>query len=236
MFVTIALTLAIILLCAAILREENRRKSKYSYYVCKASKADSEAKNNKDKEAIGALQSQLKEKDEVIEKLRTELNELNAKMDTYLSLTKTSQELVLRNDERVQTVNKLWEEKNIELERQVSGLKEEVLRLKRRAEKADDELNSYQHKVNNLSRLLAQSEDRNEELESQVEHLIQVEDLCQQKTLRNQQLQADIEHLEELRRKESERFRNSVRERETKIEQLESICSELRMTTAVTSL
>ena len=236
MYVTIALTLCIILFCVAILREENRRKSKSSYYLSNASKSYSDVNDNKDNEAVVALKSQIKDKDETIEKLRTELNELKAKTDTYLSLTKTSHELVLRNDERVQTVNKLWEEKNFELERQVIGMKEEVLRLKRQIEKADDELNSYQHKVNNLNRLLAQSEDHNEELESQVEQLIELEDVCQQKTQRIQHLQADIEHLEELRRKESEKFRNSVKERENKIQQLESICSELRMTSAVTSL
>lgn len=236
MLVTIGLTLAIIVFCVAILREDNRRKTNSNNYLRDGQKKDSDVNDNEDNEVVVALTAQLNDKDQVIDKLRRELTDLSTRMDTYLSLTKTSQELVLRNDERAQTVNKLWEEKNTDLERQVIVLQEEVVRLKRQIEKADDELNSHQHKVNTLNRLLAEGEDRIEDLESQLEHLIEVEDMGQQKTMRIQQLQGDIEHLEELRRKENEKFRNNIREKETKVQQLESICSELRMTTAVTSL
>ena len=236
MLVTIALTLSIIIFCFAIHREEKRRNSKLILNSSDSTKSDSEVNENNENNESVLLKKQLREKEEIICKLRAELKECNEKMETYLSLTKTSQELVLRNDERVQTVNKLWEDKNLDLEKQVNGLNEEVVRLRRQIEKADDELNSHQHKVYNLNRLLQESEDRVEELESQLEQLADVDEKCHQQSLRIQRLQGEIEHLEELRRKESDKFRNLVKDKELKIQQLESICSELRMTTAVTNL
>jgi hypothetical protein len=66
-------------------------------------------------------------------------------------------------------------------------------------------------------------------LESELEQLIEVDEKCHQRTLRIQQLEADLENLEELRRKETDKLRNSIRDKDSKIEELENICSEMRI-------
>jgi chromosome segregation ATPase len=227
MILTITLTISIIIFCIAIAREENRRKSKQFY--TQSSREDSDVLNESNDNECEVLKQKLREKEDIISRLKGEYTDTNLKMETYLSLTKASQELILRNDERVRTVSKLWEEKAEQLEKQVSNLNEEIVQLKRQIEKSEDELNSHQHQVNNLNRQLADRDDRIEELESELEQLIEVDEKCHQRTLRIQQLEADLENLEELRRKETDKLRNSIRDKDSKIEELENICSEMRI-------
>lgn len=229
MFVSVVLIISILTFCWVIQREEKRRKEKLKFYFNSKdesiSPTDEMTKsslthfNNENNDELKSLRKQINDKNEIINKLQREKDEENHKVFTYLSISKTSQELVLKNEERMITMSKLWEDKVRSLENKNKSMENEMTNLKNRIEKDEDELNSRQHQINNLSIQLRQTHDRLEEVESQLDELDDVQEKLILKSQRMLQLENDLESLEETFKKENEKLRSMIREKDIQIEE-----------------
>lgn len=231
MFVSVVLIISILTFCWVIQREEKRRKEKLKLYFkskdesLSLSPTDEMTKsslthfNNENNDEIKCLKKQINDKNEMINKLQREKDETDHKVETYLSMSKTSQELVLKNEERMITMNKLWEDKAHNLENKNKSMENEIAHLKDRIEKDEDELNSRQYQINNLNIQLRQTQDRLEEVESQLDELDDVQEKLILKSQRMLQLENDLESLEETFKKENEKLRSIIREKDIQIEE-----------------